>query len=73
MKKFLMLITVLSVWIKCGIGENNNDFTKIREEDGILLFSRWVPAPGNRETREIRASFEVEAEPSGILGLLRNE
>ena len=32
-----------------------------------------MSAPGNRETREIKASFEVEAEPSKIMELLRSE
>ena len=73
MKKFIILFTVLSIYSKSGRSDKPNDFIKLKEENGIQLSSRWIPAPGDRETRELKAEFEVDAEPSGILDLLRNE
>jgi len=73
MNKLIILITILSVWHKYSRCENNSDFMILKEENGIQLSSRWIPAPGNRETREIKAAFEVEAAPSVIIELLRSE
>ena len=73
MNKLIILITIISVWHKYSRCDNHNDFIKLKEENGIQLSSRWIPAPGNRETRELKAAFEVDAEPSEIMELLRNE
>lgn len=73
MNKLIILLTIFSFWYKSSRSETYTDFIKLKEENGILLFSRWITAPGDRKTREIKATFEVEAEPSVIIDLLKNE
>jgi len=40
MNKLIILITILFIWNKYSRCETNNDFIKLKEENGIQLFSR---------------------------------
>lgn len=45
-------------------------FKKVRQEDGITLYERWIPHPPEEDVREIKAVFTVTANIAKIKNLL---
>ena len=52
---------------------DTTDFRLVKNTNGIDIYERWYPVTGGNRAREIKAVFVVEAAPSAVMALIRDE
>ncbi len=56
-----------------GVAETDSQFTLVRSDEHISIFSRRIPVNSDRSTRQLKALFLVESPAENVLNVLRDE
>ncbi len=56
-----------------GLYCDTTEFECVRSEEGIQLFTRWIPVTQERSARQIKVNFTVDADRKKVIDILSDE